>query len=148
MKGHTGMVDLDAALFELAEAALRNAHAPYSGFHVGAALYSLSGALHSGCNVESAAYPLTSCAERAAITAAVRAEGPQLQIVRMVVLARGRDGQLLPATPCGGCRQLLSEFGSGLELVFNDPQGQLRRITVSELLPLAFGLPAQARGHS
>ncbi len=133
--------DQDRALFELAEAALRNAHAPYSGFHVGAALISDSGDLHSGCNVESAAYPLTTCAERAAITAAVRAEGPRVRIVRLVVLARGRDGQLLPATPCGGCRQLLSEFGSGLELVFTDPAGKLRCMAIGELLPLAFGLP-------
>ncbi|MCB1588444.1 MAG: cytidine deaminase [Xanthomonadales bacterium] len=130
----------DDRLIELAKTALQHSHAPYSGFHVGAALLSASGQLHSGCNVESAAYPLTSCAERAAVTAAVRAEGSSLRIVRAVVLARS-DGQDRAASPCGGCRQLLWEFGHALQVVFRGADGELQCLPIDALLPAAFGLP-------
>ena len=130
-----------SALRELAEQALHRAYAPYSKFQVGAALRSASGALYSGCNVENAAYPLGSCAERAAISAAVRAEGPTLRIVEIEVLARDQHGQLQPAAPCGACRQLIMELGREAEVVFTGADGRSQRWPITELLPAAFGLP-------
>ena len=130
-----------SALRDLAEQALRQAYAPYSRFHVGAALRSATGALYSGCNVENAAYPLGSCAERAAIAAAVRAEGPTLRIVELEVLARDPSGQLQPAAPCGACRQLIMELGSAAEVHFTGEDGTPQCWPIDRLLPAAFGLP-------
>jgi len=122
-------------LFEAARAAFANAHAPYSGFHVGAAVRSASGRVFAGTNVENASYPEGSCAEAGAIAAMVAAG--ERRIAEALVLAAGE--RLI--TPCGGCRQRLAEFsGPDLPIHLCDP-GELRRtVTLGELLPLSFGL--------
>lgn len=91
-------------LFAAAVAAHANAHCPYSGYRVGAALRTASGAVFSGCNVENAAYPNGTCAEAGAIAAMVLAG--ERQIAEMVTVTSGDH----PGTPCGGCRQRLREF--------------------------------------
>lgn len=110
---------------------MRNAHAPYSGFHVGAAIEAADGSIHVGCNVESASYGLTICAERMALGAAVAAGVKK--IVRVVVTTDVDP----PAAPCGACRQLLAEFGLTMEIRAAGPASE-RRWTLGELLPDAF----------
>lgn len=110
---------------------MRNAHAPYSGFHVGAAIEAADGSIHVGCNVESASYGLTICAERMALGAAVAAGVKK--IIRVVVTTDVDP----PAAPCGACRQLLAEFGLTMEIRAAGPASE-RRWTLGELLPDAF----------
>jgi cytidine deaminase len=92
-------------LLSLARAAQRNAHAPYSGFHIGAAIRLENGQTFAGCNVENASYGATICAERAAILGAVAAIGT-LRVVEVVVASEGSP----PWPPCGMCRQVMAEF--------------------------------------
>ena len=120
-----------AALVAAARAAMANAHAPYSQFHVGAAIEAADGRVFAGCNVESASYGLTICAERMALGAAVAAGARAL---RRVVVTTDVDP---PAAPCGACRQLLAEFGLETEIVAVGPAGE-RRWTLRDLLPDAF----------
>jgi len=124
-------------LDEMIDRALRvrsHAHAPYSGFHVGACLRSESGVLYAGCNVENAAYPQGQCAEASAIGAMVAAG--DRRIVEVVVVA---EGERL-CTPCGGCRQKLSEFGAPATPVHVcNPKGVRATFTLGELLPHGFG---------
>ncbi len=122
---------MSADLVARARAAMRNAHAPYSEFHVGAAIEAADGTIHVGCNVESASYGLTICAERMALGAAVAAGATAL---RRVVVTTDVDP---PAAPCGACRQLLAEFGLDLEVIAVGP-GSERRWTLRQLLPDAF----------
>lgn len=122
---------MSADLVARARAAMRNAHAPYSEFHVGAAIEAADGSIHVGCNVESASYGLTICAERMALGAAVAAGAKAL---RRVVVTTDVDP---PAAPCGACRQLLAEFGLDLEVVAVGP-GSERHWTLRQLLPDAF----------
>ena len=122
---------MSANLVARARAAMRNAHAPYSKFHVGAAIEAADGTIHVGCNVESASYGLTICAERMALGAAVAAGATAL---RRVVVTTDVDP---PAAPCGACRQLLAEFGLDLEVIAVGP-GSERRWTLRQLLPDAF----------
>lgn len=120
-----------AALVAAARAAMANAHAPYSRFRVGAAIEAADGRVFAGCNVESASYGLTICAERMALGAAVAAGARAL---RRVVVTTEVDP---PAAPCGACRQLLAEFGLETEVVAVGPAGE-RRWTLRDLLPDAF----------
>ena len=122
---------MSTALVARARAAMRNAHAPYSEFQVGAAIEAADGTIHVGCNVESASYGLTICAERMALGAAVAAGATAL---RRVVVTTDVDP---PAAPCGACRQLLAEFGLDLEVIAVGP-GSERRWTLRQLLPDAF----------
>ncbi|MEZ5924572.1 MAG: cytidine deaminase [Hyphomicrobiaceae bacterium] len=125
----------DQDLIRLALAARAKAHAPYSGFAVGAAVRDRGGRLHAGCNVENAAYPEGICAETAALAAMVLAGGRE---VVEVVVAGGGEAAL---TPCGGCRQRLRELGGpGLLVHAVDRDGRcLASHTLAELLPYAFG---------
>jgi len=125
--------DLDA-LAAAARRAREQAHAPYSRFRVGAALLDDQGRVHSGCNVENAAYPESLCAEAVALGALVSAGGRRVRAV--VVAGEGNEA----IVPCGGCRQKLSEFGAADTLVASvDPQGWRARHTLGELLPHGFG---------
>ena len=121
------MTDLVAS----ARAAMRHAWAPYSNFHVGAAIEAADQKVYVGCNVESASYGLTICAERMALGAAVVAVARQLA---RIVVTTDVDP---PAAPCGACRQLLAEFGLHLEVIAVGPHEE-RRWTLAQLLPDAF----------
>jgi cytidine deaminase len=122
-----GVTDLVARARE----AMRNAWAPYSEFHVGAAIEAADGRVFVGCNVESASYGLTICAERMALGAAVAAGARSLR--RIVVTTEVEP----PAAPCGACRQLLAEFGLNLEVIAAGPTSE-KRWTLAALLPDAF----------
>lgn len=120
----------------LVRAALRareRASAPYSRFQVGAALLTAKGAVIGGANVESASYGLTCCAERVALFKALT-EGEK-DFVAVAVVSKGG------VTPCGACRQLLSEHAPNAEVFVADADhpDTIRRHTVAELLPSAFG---------
>ena len=126
--------DLIERLLSAAGTARDNAHAPYSGFRVGAALIDDLGRLHAGCNVETAAYPQGTCAEAGALAALVLAGGTR--IVAALVVGDGAR----PCTPCGGCRQKLREFADDeLPVLVADPSGLRRRYSLSQLLPESFG---------
>jgi xanthosine phosphorylase len=121
---------LDAALI-----AYGNAHTPYSGFQVGAAVRTAAGRIFAGANVENASFPEGNCAEASALAAMVAAG--ERRIVEVLVVAAGAR----LCTPCGGCRQRLCEFGSPDTLVhLCDPGGLRRTVTLGELLPLSFSL--------
>jgi cytidine deaminase len=126
----SGIADMLAA----ANAARANAHAPYSGFAVGACLRGRSGRLYAGCNVENAAYPQGQCAEATAIGVMVAAG--EKAIAEILVAAAGPE----PISPCGGCRQRLREFaGPDTPVYLCDPDGVRRIVTLGELLPMSFG---------
>ncbi|HWC74010.1 MAG TPA: cytidine deaminase [Gemmatimonadales bacterium] len=114
-----------------ARAAMHNAWAPYSNFHVGAAIEAADGKVYVGCNVESASYGLTICAERMALGAAVA--GGARKLKRVVVTTEVDP----PAAPCGACRQLLAEFGLDMDVVSVGPNSE-RRWKLAALLPDAF----------
>jgi len=118
-------------LVQRAREAMRHAWAPYSNFHVGAAIEAADGKVYVGCNVESASYGLTICAERMALGAAVVGGARQL---KRIVITTDVDP---PPAPCGACRQLLAEFGLELEVTAVGPSTQ-KRWTLAALLPDAF----------
>ena len=119
------------SLIDLANEARRHAYAPYSGYTVGAALRTQSGRIFTGVNVENAAYPTTICAERVAVFKAV-SEGERAFDVIAVVTANG-------GAPCGGCRQVLAEFGMETIVLIGNGDGRLlKQFTVARLLPEAF----------
>ena len=124
--------DVRTRLIKLALDAREQAYAPYSKYQVGAAAVTKSGRFFTGCNIESAAYPTSMCAERVAIFKAV-SEGEHEFVALAVVTSNG-------GTPCGACRQVMAEFGLDTVVLVADTQGKLRQeATVSELLPGAFG---------
>lgn len=111
-----------------------NAHAPYSGFKVGAALLCDDGAIVTGCNVENATYGLTICAERVAIVKAI-SEGRKPLGFKAVAIVGDTEQ---PTPPCGACRQILWEFCGDVDVILanlNDVKGRHR---LAELLPLPF----------
>ena len=118
-------------LIEKAKEVSRKAYAPYSNYKVGAALLTKLGKVYTGCNVENSSYGLTNCAERTAVFKAV-SEG-EMEFKEMVIYAESPN---LP-TPCGACRQVLSEFGPELKITIISNKEQLET-SISELLPLGF----------
>jgi cytidine deaminase len=122
------------ALFSAARSARANAHAPYSKFAVGAAVLDERGAIHAGCNVENAAYPVGSCAEAGAIAAMVLTGGRRIEAVLVI---GGGEGL---CTPCGACRQRIREFaGPHTPVHIAGTQGLRASFTLADLLPHAFG---------
>ena len=131
------LLDGPDALLRAADVAMRNAHAPYSRFKVGAALRTPSGAVYSGANVENASYPEGTCAEAAAIGALITAGDNE--IAEIAVVAEKMDF----CPPCGGCRQRLAEFADpDTPVHLGRPGGERRTMTMAELLPAAFELDA------
>jgi cytidine deaminase len=119
------------ALIDLAKEARRRAYAPYSNYPVGAALRTRSGRIFTGCNVENAAYPTSMCAERIAIYKAVSEGEKEFDVIAVVTPNGG--------TPCGGCRQVMAEFGLDTLVLVADGEGRLVQETnVDGLLPGAF----------
>jgi cytidine deaminase len=125
-------------LRDAAEAVRHHAYARYSGFHVGAAIEDENGAIHTGANVENAAYPLGSCAEANAIGAMISAGGTR---IKTILVLGGRE-QLEACTPCGGCRQRIAEFADqDTDIVMLDQSGELIHFTIDMLLPASFSWP-------
>jgi cytidine deaminase len=120
------------ALVRLARQARRAAHAPFSGFKVGAALRTRAGEIVTGCNIENATYGLTLCAERVAVFKAV-SEG----LRRFDAVAVVADAPRL-AAPCGPCRQILWEFGGDIWVHMENLAGRSRTVRLAELLPMPF----------
>ena len=119
-------------LIEAARAARERAHAPFSKFRVGAAIEDDDGRTYSGCNVESASYGLTMCAERVAVFRAI-SEGAS-KLVRMAVVADTEELTL----PCGACRQILWEFLGDAELILANLSGATERLRISQIFPRPF----------
>ena len=107
------------------------AYAPYSGYHVGAALLTRSGRVYLGANVENAVYSLTVCAERTAVFKAVSEGEREFEAIAVVTPNGG--------SPCGACRQVLREFAPNLVVYIADADGNYRQTSVAELLPDSFG---------
>ena len=128
-----------------AKEALNRAYAPYSQFHVGAAVLAESGAIYTGCNVENASYGGTVCAERVAIWKAVSEGEKRISAVLVTTL----QDTLVP--PCGFCRQVINEFASGdCPVAILSATGELKEMTVATLLPESFGpkfLNKNSRNH-
>jgi cytidine deaminase len=120
---------------DLAAAALSardHAHAPFSGFRVGAALEDSSGRVHTGCNIENSTYGLTLCAERVAVFKAV-SEG--VRDFRRIAIAADTE-TLTP--PCGACRQILWEFCGDVEILLCNPHGKNEILHLKDIFPRAF----------
>ena len=121
------------SLLGAAKEVRKNAHAPYSGFQVGAAIRSASGKIYVGCNVENAAYPEGTCAEAGAIAAMIAGGDTVIAEVLVVADAPG------VVTPCGGCRQKLAEFAPpDVPVLMCNMAGDEKATTIGALLPLAF----------
>lgn len=122
-----------APLLGAAWDAWAKAYAPYSGFHVGAALLRADGSIVPGCNVENAAYPVAQCAERTALCAAV-SQG--MAVGELLALAVVTEAATL-TPPCGACRQVLAEFAEELPILLAN-RSQRTLTGIRELLPQAF----------
>lgn len=121
-------------MYQQANEQRQNAHAPYSGKFIGAAVLMKDGSIHSGCNVENASYGGTVCAERIAIFKAV-SEGATPAIHAVMVVTNEKE--LWP--PCGFCRQVIAEFAMPSTLIIlRNPKGKSRTYKFNDLLPLAF----------
>ena len=124
----------DAELVAAAISAMSHAYAPYSSFYVGAAIRDENGQIHSGANVENAAYPQGACAEVGAISAMIMAGGRKIDAI-----AVAGKGNVL-CTPCGGCRQRIREFAeAATPIIIADETGERARFTLAEILPHSFG---------
>ena len=116
-------------LVDTAVQARRRAHAPYSGFAVGAALLTKSKKIFTGCNVENLSLGLTMCAERSAVAAAV-ANGEK-EFIAIAVVADSAE----PPLPCGACRQVLAEFNPDLKIIASTAGRIVEELILSDLLP-------------
>lgn len=120
-------------LIQEAKSARERAYVPYSKFGVGAALLTTDGKVYHGCNIENAAYSMCNCAERTALFKAY-SEGDRNFEMLAIVADTER-----PCSPCGACRQVISELcPSGMKVVLTNLKGDRKEMTVAELLPGAF----------
>lgn len=131
------MIIDDQKLIEAATNVRTNAYAPYSNYSVGAALLDEAGRMHTGCNVENAAYPQGTCAEAGAIGAMIASGGRKIVVIAVV---GGREG-LEVCTPCGGCRQKIGEFSDkDTRVIMIGEDGEIESYSIAELLPGFFRL--------
>ena len=121
-------------LIKLAFKAKENSYAPYSNFHVGAALLCEDGSVFSGCNIENGSFGATNCAERTAIFKAV-SEGKR-NFKKIAIVSDSEDYTY----PCGICRQVMSEFSKDFEVVMANNKGEYIVENLSEILPHMFTL--------
>ena len=126
------MTEEDRELLNAALLAQKQAHCPFSRYPVGSAVRTEDGTLVTGCNVESASFSLTCCAERVAVFKAV-SEGHKRITACSIVTVEGT-----PAPPCGACRQVLFEFGGDIRIVLGNPEGEMRILSLGTLLPEGF----------
>lgn len=118
-------------LLREAKKACSKSYAPYSKFPVGCAILTRGGQIFSGCNIENISFGLTICAERSALSSAVMAEGPDLKIKKVVIFTPTK----VPISPCGGCRQVLREFGDNFEVVSLCEGEEIFSAQISDLIP-------------
>ena len=123
---------VDELLAAARQAMQRGSYAPYSNFNVGAAVLA-EGEVFAGANIENASYPMSVCAERHAVAAAVNAGKRSIDAVAVVTRAEE------PTPPCGGCRQVLNEFGPDMTVTVESGTGERAVWRLSEILPHAFG---------
>lgn len=120
-------------LREQAMEAMLHAYVPYSKFKVGAVLLTKNGKVYSGCNIENASYGLTNCAERTAVFKAISEGERAFSALCVVADTKG------PVSPCGACRQVISEFCEGtMPVILTNLQGEMKHTTAAALLPGAF----------
>ena len=120
-------------LIEEAEKARKRAYTPYSKFQVGAAVFCADGKIFTGCNIENASFGLTVCAERVAIFKAISEGSTKFEAIAVI----GDTDK--PCSPCGACRQVISEFGEDIPLIMANLKGDVKIKKIKELLPEAFG---------
>ena len=132
----TDQKELYASLLASAVAAREFSYSPYSGYRVGAALLGADGRIYTGCNIENAGYSPTNCAERTAVFKAV-SEGVR-EFTAIAVVGGSEEALDAACTPCGVCRQVLSEFCEpDMPVILGTPE-EMRVLTLGELLPFAF----------
>jgi cytidine deaminase len=136
------LTETEASTWQAARAATNHAYAPYSHFHVGAALLLDDSTVFRGTNQENAAYPSGLCAERTALFG-LAATQPERRILGMAVAARPSDGDFVAVTSCGACRQVMAEYEhrqrQPIPLLLPGPNGSIYRFrSVSDLLPFGF----------
>lgn len=125
-------------LLEAAKEAREKAYAPYSNFKVGASVETKSGKMFTGCNIENSSYSLTCCAERVAIFKALSSGERDFRTLVVVGDVKG------PISPCGACRQVMSEFfDDDVKIYLANLHGDITETTISELLPRSFSLDEQ-----
>ena len=135
--GSAGNTIDEQALIDAAKKVRLHAHAPYSGYRVGAALLDENGQVHSGCNVENAAFPEGVCAEANAIGSMVTAGGKKI----VAIAAVGGKDEIVACTPCGGCRQKILEFADGdTRILLIGDSGDIEDYSIEDLLPASFRL--------
>lgn len=127
--------DQRQTLLSRAKSVLGQAYAPYSKFHVGAAILTEAGNIYTGVNVENASYGMTNCAERTAIFTAITAEGPSMKVKAIAVWS---DPECA-CSPCGACRQVIWQFGQDALVLYQGKDG-VEEKTARELLPGGFVL--------
>ena len=137
------LTDEERKLVEVAIDSTRHSYAPYSRFHVGAAILLANGATLPGCNQENAAFPAGLCAERSAIFAA-GAQHPDVPVKMIAIAARDTSGELTqePVSPCGTCRQVMIEtetrYGRPLRILLYGTKNVYRIEGIKTLMPLSF----------
>ena len=127
----------DIELLELAKEAKSKAHVPYSNFKVGAALVGKSGKVYTGCNVECSSFGISLCAERTALVKAISEGEKEFEAIYVV---GGKNDELTYTTPCGACRQFLSDFGNFKVVMGYKEENEWKQktFTVKDLLPESF----------
>ena len=132
------MTDTTNKLKNLANDIMEKAYSPYSNFSVGASLITEKDNIYSGCNVENVSYGLAICAERNAIVQAVAKEGPDVKIKEIVITNKNAEGNSIPCSPCGACRQFIAEFATVQTAIHYQGANGDVTLTMEELLPDSF----------